>query len=150
MCTPKNQQSLGESDVFRYCGAVRFDDTDANGHVNNARYNAYCDEAAMRIFAAGGINVSDSGASGIGAITRRAEYDYLGQLRYGDHFRVESTIEFTKPTRIVFRHSIYMNEADTCVCRCVAYGLWLDFRTQRPHRLTEKEMLSILRGSPMS
>ena len=81
------------SKTFTYRGEIRFDDTDANGRVNNARYNAYCDEAALRIFAAGGMDVSDAGADAIGAITRRAEYDYMGQLRYGDRFRVELTIE---------------------------------------------------------
>ncbi|MEM9366751.1 MAG: thioesterase family protein [Planctomycetota bacterium] len=131
------------SRVFSYSGSVRFDDTDANGHVNNARYNAYCDEAAMQIFAAGGMNVSESGAHGIGAITRRAEYDYLGQLRYGDHFRVDSMIEFPKPTRIVFRHAIYDRSNDACVCRCVAYGLWMDFRTGRPYRLSDEQMSRI-------
>ena len=138
-----------KSKAFKYRGEVRFDDTDANGHVNNARYNAYCDEAAMRVFAAGGLDVSSAGADTIGAITRRAEYDYLEQLRYGDRFRVESTIEFAKPTRIVFRHHIYRDGDDICVCKCVAHGLWMDFRTGRPHKLSEDRMLSILRGLPV-
>ena len=134
------------SQVFTYFGSVRFDDTDANGHVNNARYNAYCDEAAMQIFAAGGMDVSKAGINAIGAITRRAEYDYLGQLRYGDRFRVESTIEFTKPTRIVFRHDVYQTDDNVCVCKCVAFGNWMDFRTGRPHKLGEDQMLKILLG----
>ncbi|MEL6898832.1 MAG: thioesterase family protein, partial [Planctomycetota bacterium] len=46
-----------ESRVFEYFGTVRFDDTDANLHVNNGRYNAYCDEAALQVFALGGIDV---------------------------------------------------------------------------------------------
>ncbi|MEL6106153.1 MAG: thioesterase family protein [Planctomycetota bacterium] len=134
------------SQVFTYCASVRFDDTDANGHVNNARYNAYCDEAAMRVFAAGGMDVAAAGASGIGAITRRAEYEYLSQLRYGDAYIVKSTIQFTKPTRIVFRHEVHRESDQECVCRCTAYGLWMDFRTGRPHKLSADRMLSILGG----
>ena len=135
-----------QSKTFSYLGSVRFDDTDANGHVNNARYNAYCDEAAMKVFAAGGMDVANAGVDAIGAVTRRAEYEYLAQLRYGDEFKVESTIEFPKPTRAIFRHSVSRIEGDVCVCRCVAYGLWMDFRTGRPHRLSHQRMRSILFG----
>lgn len=134
------------SRTFQYFGTVRFDDTDANVHVNNGRYNAYCDEAALQVFAQGGMNVSDANGTAIGAITRRAEYEYLGQLKYADRFRVDSTIEFTRPTRIVFRHNIYRVDTETCVCRCQAHGLWMDFRTGRPHRLSEEAMTCILRG----
>ncbi|MEO1526706.1 MAG: thioesterase family protein [Planctomycetota bacterium] len=134
------------SKTFFYQSSVRFDDTDANGHVNNARYNAYCDEAAMGVFAAGGIDVSTAGVSTIGAITRRAEYDYLAQLRYGDQFVVESTIEFTKPTRIVFYHAIHRAADRQCVCRCVAHGLWMDLRTGRPQKLSPDQMLRLLNG----
>lgn len=135
------------SPTFTHCGSVRFDDTDANGHVNNARYNAYCDEAAMCIFARGGMDVAAAGASGIGAVTRRAEYEYLGQLRYGDEYIVESTIQFTKPTRIVFRHEVQRRADNECVCRCTAYGLWMDFRTGRPHKLSDDRMQRILNGA---
>ena len=135
------------SQTFEYFGTVRFDDTDANVHVNNGRYNAYCDEAALQVFARGGMDVSDANGTGIGAITRRAEYEYPGQLKYADQFRVDSTITFTKPTRIVFRHSIFRVATETCVCRCEAHGLWMDFRTGRPHRLSEQAMSNILHGS---
>lgn len=143
----EKRKSVGQrSQTFTFTGSVRFDDTDANGHVNNANYNAYCNEAAMQIFAIGGMDVSRAGSDTIGAVARRAEYDYLGQLRYGDRFRVESTIEFPKPTRAVLRHSIYLVDDDSCVCRCTSYGLWMDFRTGRPHKLSEDRMLRILRG----
>lgn len=135
-----------ESRVFEYFGTVRFDDTDANLHVNNGRYNAYCDEAALQVFALGGIDVRNASGKAVGAITLRAEYEYLGQLKYPDRFRVDSTIQFAKPTRIVFRHSIFRVDSETCVCRCVAHGLWMDFRTGRPHRLSDEAMGEILRG----
>ncbi|MEM7478953.1 MAG: thioesterase family protein [Planctomycetota bacterium] len=149
MAQSREKQNDGSevSRVFSYFGTVRFDDTDANVHVNNGRYNAYCDEAALQVFAAGGIRVENANGMTIGAITRRAEYEYLGQLKYPDRFRVDSTIEFPKPTRIVFRHSIFQADSEVCVCRCVAHGLWLDFKTGRPHRLSEDERVSILRGS---
>lgn len=143
--TTSKQNVLGVvSRTYTHFGVVRFDDTDANAHVNNGRYNAYCDEAALRVFAAGGIDVGIAGGQSVGAITRRAEYEYLGQLRYPESFRVDSTIEFTKPTRIVFRHSIFRMGSEACVCRCVAYGLWMNFQTGRPHRLTEDTMASLL------
>ncbi|MEL7500140.1 MAG: thioesterase family protein [Planctomycetota bacterium] len=147
----ENPNPLGRlSDTFVYYGRVRFDDTDANGHVNNGRYNAYCDEASMQIFDLGGMNISKVGNNAIGAITRRAEYQYLGQLVYGDQFRVESTIEFTKPTRINFRHEIFEVDSNRCVCKCSVSGLWMDFRTGRPHRLDEDQMMRMLNGVPKS
>ena len=114
---------------------VVWSDIDANGHVNNKHYNSYCDESIMRIFAAAGIDLNTISSDGIGPVTYKAEYEYLAELKYGDTIEVETVVTFPKMTRAVFDHVIRKSQSDEVVCRARTYGLWVNHRTKKPHRM---------------
>ena len=56
---------------------VRYADTDALGHVNNAVYNTYAELARIAFFGEVGVDVSN-------LILARVAVDYRRQLRFGD------------------------------------------------------------------
>jgi|GEM_PF-2285465 len=141
--SPKNVLNRA-SKTFVFEGTVRFSDVDSNRHVNNSVYSTYCEEATLHVFACGGVEALSSDKEPIAPVVRRAEYDYLGELRYGDAFRIESTIVFSKPTRGVLNHSVIRKSDGECVCRCVSHGFWMNLDTNRPHRLSEKEIAVFL------
>ena len=70
---------------------VRFADTDAQGHVNNAAYLTYCETARIRYWTDVTGEVFAQGAEGARSlILAEARITYRAQVRYGDVVTVES------------------------------------------------------------
>ena len=67
---------------------VRFHELDPLGHVNNATYLTYLEQAAIDHAAAGGYDAERLRALGGVFIARRHEIDYLRPARAGDWLRV--------------------------------------------------------------
>lgn len=66
--------------------AVRFSDLDAMGHVNNAAYLSYLEEARISYFNKV-FNIPKNNLS-FGAVIARIEIDYLNQIKLGDEVEV--------------------------------------------------------------
>lgn len=111
---------------------VRFSDTDVNGHVNNQNYNSYCDEAKMKAFVTSGVDLEKMKREGIGPIVYKAEYEYLGDLKYPDTVIVKTKVEFIKKTRAIFHQELYRESDEKLVCRVRSYGMWINFDTKKP------------------
>ena len=65
--------------AFSYPARMRFSDTDAMGHVNNARFLSYLEDARIELFrwlVARGAGIAESGV-----IVARIEIDYVRPLR---------------------------------------------------------------------
>jgi acyl-CoA thioester hydrolase len=65
---------------------VRFADTDALGHVNNASFAQYAEAARLDFFKQLGVDVTS-------IILARLAIDFRSQVRYGDALHVETQIE---------------------------------------------------------
>ncbi|PJZ58682.1 acyl-CoA thioesterase [Leptospira barantonii] len=111
---------------------VRFSDTDVNGHVNNQNYNSYCDEAKMKAFVTSGVDLEKMKQEGIGPIVYKAEYEYLGDLKYPDTVIVKTKVEFIKKTRAIFHQELYRESDEKLVSRVRSYGMWINFETKKP------------------
>ncbi len=66
--------------------SVRFSDLDAMGHVNNAAYLSYLEEARIAYFNKV-LNIPNNNLA-FGAVIARIEIDYIKQIRLGDQVEV--------------------------------------------------------------
>ena len=125
---------------------VMFSDIDWNGHVNNKHYCSYCDESIMHMFDSSGIDLHEMSKQGIGPITHKAEYEYKGELKYGDRVKIISSVKFPKKTRAIMEHSIYNATTGELACRAVTYGIWINLKTKRLHKLPDEILEKMLEG----
>ena len=125
---------------------VMFCDIDGNGHVNNKHYSSYCDEAMMHMFRTSGIDINGMASQKIGPVIYKAEYEYKGELTYGDTARVTSTVTFPRKTRALCEHVIENGETGEIVCRARSYGTWINLETKRLHRFPDSVRERMLLG----
>jgi acyl-CoA thioester hydrolase len=82
--------------LLRHRLSVRFRDCDPLGHVNNAVYLTYLEQARFNLWREqlGYIATSASagGARGLGFILARVECDFTAQARYGDELEVRLSL----------------------------------------------------------
>jgi 4-hydroxybenzoyl-CoA thioesterase len=102
--------------VRRLRRAVRFEEVDAAGIVFFARYLGYCHEGMEDFFSElpggyAGIVVEQ----GLGFPAVHTKCDYLGPLRYGDVFDIETTIDRVGTTSVIFRYRLVKDDG-TRVC----------------------------------
>ncbi|MCB9595769.1 MAG: acyl-CoA thioesterase [Sandaracinaceae bacterium] len=77
---------------FEYPLAVRFADTDAQGHVYFANYLTFCDEALSAYMRHLGCAWQDLVADGVDMFYRNATCEFRGSARFEDVVRVEPSI----------------------------------------------------------
>ncbi|HKJ82113.1 MAG TPA: thioesterase family protein [Ignavibacteriaceae bacterium] len=65
---------------------VRFSDLDAMGHVNNATYLSYLEEARIAYY--NDVMKKDSDSLDFNAVVARIEIDYVSQIRLGDKVEI--------------------------------------------------------------
>lgn len=83
-----------------YRRKVRYWDVDANGHVFNARYFVYWDDALTDFFEEAGLNFGTYG--GPLWVTRRTECDFRGEAHIGDHLATTVGVEKIGNTSVTF------------------------------------------------
>ena len=91
--------------LFSHRLEVRFRDCDALGHVNNAVYLTYLEQARFNHWKAIGI----AGASGErvpGVILARAEIDYRRPAQYGDVIEIRLGIAATGRTSFTYEYEV--------------------------------------------
>jgi acyl-CoA thioester hydrolase len=128
---------------------VRFRDCDPLGHVNNAVYLTYLEQARVTLwknqlnFVAR--SAADTGPRGLGFILARVECDFRAQARYGDWLDVKLSLgDFGRSS---FNYTYEIVNADTggLVASAKTVLVWFDYDAQKPAALDEatKAKLSI-------
>ncbi|TGL63292.1 acyl-CoA thioesterase [Leptospira sarikeiensis] len=122
---------------------IRFSDTDSNGHVNNAVYNSFSEEAIFALFKESGWDKRKFEELQIGPIVLKAEYEYLKELKYPDTVKVLTKVEVLSKTRAVFRQEIFSLNNDKLACKVTNHGMWLDLKRKRPISLPEEVLRNL-------
>jgi acyl-CoA thioester hydrolase len=115
---------------------VRWSDLDAYGHVNNARYLTYLEEARVAmIFTA----ASEQGVSSFeqGMVIARHEIDYLRPVDYTDQVRIEMWVENLRAGSFTIAYEIF--NGDEVACRAQSVCVPFDLAARAARRLTEEE-----------
>ena len=105
---------------------VRFRDVDAMGHVNNAVYSTYLEQARIAIL--GGLEPF---------ILARVEIDFQAELREGEEVEVRSRCSHVGTKSFTLDHEIWTGERRVAVAKSVLVGYDYDVGASVP--LTENQ-----------
>ncbi len=85
-----------------YSRTVRFSDTDCQGHVFNANYFVYVDDAVTDYLAAVGLPYAEITRRGYDLVLARAECDFRSAAVLGEVLETEIRVERVGNTSMVF------------------------------------------------
>lgn len=119
---------------------VRYSEIDAYGHVNNANYARYMQEAAFEASAAAGFDLNWYAANDYLFVVRASHIEYLQQAVYGDTLEVRTWVSDAR--RVSSRRQYEIRNSATGVMVCKAHTDWVLIRksTLRPAALTPAMM----------
>lgn len=103
---------------------VRFSDTDMLGHVNNASYFTYMEEARCRF-------VEDIGLRDVPLILASAKVDFRAQTFYGEHLLIETWVPRIGTSSVDMANRILRKETGEVVFEGVAVIVFFDYNTQK-------------------
>lgn len=109
---------------------VRYVECDAYGHVNNANYLRYMQEAAFAASAAVGYDTRRYDELGQIWLVRETEIEYLKPLMYDDEFEIKTWVADFR--RVRSRRMYEFRKADELVARGMTDWVYLDQATLRP------------------
>jgi acyl-CoA thioester hydrolase len=101
---------------FLTCVRVRFHEVDALGHVNNAAYLTYLEQAAIDHAALAGFDMARMRELGGLFIARRHELDFLKPAYERDLLQIETWIDEVRGARAIRRYEVRRieNGGDRC------------------------------------
>ena len=102
---------------------IRFGDTDALGHVNNAVYASYAELGRIDYIARVGLPAT-------GFILARLAMDFRRQVLLGEKCRITTEIARVGTTSMTMRQVMYADEEVACEYEAVV--VWFDYETNRP------------------
>ena len=126
---------------------VRFADTDAQGHVNNAVYLTYCETARIKYWTDVTGELFAQGSEGARSlILAEARITYRAQVFYGDEVTVESRATRIGRTSFTLEHRL-LATAPGGPDRLVAVGdsilVRFDYTLQRPVPLSPENIAAL-------
>jgi len=111
---------------------VRHYECDAYGHVNQANYLRYMQEAAFDASAAAGYDLTRYEAMGHHWLVRETDIEYLRPLRYGDSVQVKTWVADFRRVRSRRAYELRLAESGELVARAHTDWVFLDSATLRP------------------
>ncbi|MBA2305420.1 MAG: acyl-CoA thioesterase [Acidobacteria bacterium] len=124
--------------IFVHRLDVRFRDCDPMGHVNNAVYLTYLEQARFAHWrAVWGVNVEGSPEGTPGVILARAEIDYRLPAKYGDVLEVRIGLERVGRTSFTYVYEI-ADPGGRIVAEARSVQVMYDYASRTPVPLTAK------------
>jgi acyl-CoA thioester hydrolase len=115
---------------------VRFRDCDGLGHVNNAVYLTYLEQARFALWRAQlgftGRPAAAGAPRGPGVIMARAEIDFRAQARYGDELEVRLHLAAIGRTSFTYTYDIVRLEDERVLASAKTVQVWFDYDAERP------------------
>ncbi len=125
--------------MFTHETSVRFGDTDAMGHVNNAAFSSYLEDARVGFFLA----VSGSTIGLAGLILARTEIDFVKPILFGvGPVRTTTWVESVGTKS--FRMGYTMEQDGAVVARAASVQVAFDYQAGASRALTEAERAALL------
>jgi acyl-CoA thioester hydrolase len=140
--------------IFTHLLEVRFRDCDAMGHVNNAVYLTYLEQARFSHWRATGLATmtldSSPAAAGAppdvpGVILARAEIDYRRPAKYGDVLRVHVGVAAIGRTSFTYEYEI-VDAAGELVASARTVIVRFDYAAGRPVPISDEIKLALTRS----
>jgi acyl-CoA thioester hydrolase len=132
-----------------YTRKVRFSDSDIQGHVFNANYVVYFDDAITDYMDAAGLPYSEITARGHDMVLARVECDYRSPGVLGESLEVGVGVERVGNTSLVFGLRIREAAEKRVIAEGKEIYVILDHATHRPTQVPDymREAVGRLQGS---
>jgi acyl-CoA thioester hydrolase len=120
---------------------VRFSDCDPLGHVNNAVYLTYIEQARIELWRrqVGPLSrLRPDGSRGEGFILARAEVDFRSQARDGDELEVRLALGGFGRSSAVYEYEIVDVGSGRLVAEAKTVQAWFDYDANKTVPLTEE------------
>ena len=136
--------------LIRHRLNVRFSDCDPLGHVNNAKYLTYLEQARVALWRKqAGLELRDAaahgGRRGEGFILARTEIDFRSPAYDGDELEVRLSLEKFGRTSTTYAYEIVDVTTGQTVAEARSVLVWYDYEASRPVPLSDrtKALLSV-------
>ncbi|OKH55246.1 4-hydroxybenzoyl-CoA thioesterase [Calothrix sp. HK-06] len=116
---------------------VRHYEMDALGHVNNAVYQNYLEQAAIEHSESLGFNFELYQELGGVFVMRRVEIDYLRPAVASDTLEITTWLEEIRGTRARRRYEIRKQNQNDLFVTAEALWVWVDTKTMRPRPIPD-------------
>jgi acyl-CoA thioester hydrolase len=115
------------------------------GHVNNARYFTYMEEARVHFLE------ETVGLRQVPLILASAKVDFRAQTFYGEHLAIESWVSRIGNSSFDISCQMFREADGTVVFEGVAVLVYFDYATQRPVSIPDslREMLTKYQDEPL-
>jgi acyl-CoA thioester hydrolase len=128
--------------LLRYRLIVRFSDCDPLGHVNNAVYLTYLEQARIVLWRAQiGLFWSRRAAEGLprgeGFILARVEIDFRAQAYDGDELEVRLGLAGFGRTSATYDYEIVNTQAGELIATARTVQVWFDYDGGKPVPITD-------------
>ncbi|MBC2878108.1 MULTISPECIES: acyl-CoA thioesterase [Streptomyces] len=130
---------------FTYACPLRWADADANGHINNAVFLRYMEEARTRMFRQV-LPTDEDGRRRNAFVVARSVVDYRAPLDYRDE-PVEVHVWVTKGAAATFDLAYEIRDDDRLYAEATTTIVAYNLNTGRPRRLSEDEQDFLARYS---
>ncbi|MEH1838062.1 MAG: thioesterase family protein [Nostoc sp.] len=117
---------------FKTLLRVRHYEMDALGHVNNAVYQNYLEQAAIEHSEYLGLTLDVYRQVGGVFVMRRVEIDYLRPAVAGDTLEVTTWLKEMRGTRALRCYEIRKQNQENLLVTAEALWVWVDAQTMRP------------------
>jgi acyl-CoA thioester hydrolase len=127
---------VGVASRYSYDCPVRWSDLDAYGHVNNARFLTFYEEARVALMFTQA-RLDGVGTLADGIVIARHEVDYLRPVDHSATVRIEMWIEDLRSSRITVAYELFAGPELASRARTVCVPFDLD--AGRPRRVSDAE-----------
>lgn len=117
--------------IHEFTFAIAWGDMDALGHVNNARYFDYFQEARIDWLHQLGMNLTSES----GPVVVEAACTFLKPVVYPAILTLKSRLENPGRTSIIMRHFLFQNETLMAEGHCKL--VWVNYTSARPVELPD-------------
>lgn len=121
---------------------VRRYETDSFGHVNNAVYLNYLEEAGCNTMEQLGFPVAALKQQGIIILLKKATLDFKSPATYGDTLTIESWLIDLQQASGTWRHEVY-NQDRKLILVADDMGVFLSTATGRPIRIPDAILAAV-------
>ncbi len=125
---------------------VRRYETDVLGHVNNAVYLSYLEQAAVEHSDSLGLNLEHYRELGGVWVLRHMEIDYLRSALEGDLLDITTWLHEMRGVRAIRRYEIRRANDNELLLKAEALWVWVSFTTMRPRPIPQ-EVLAIFESA---
>ncbi|PID49483.1 MAG: thioesterase [Proteobacteria bacterium] len=123
---------------------IRWGDMDAYGHVNNAMYFRYMEEARVQMVADWG--AADIAAQHEGPVVITAGCTFLKSVVYPNNMRIDCYVGEPGRSSIMSYYELYASsDPEHMVCEGYAKIVWVDHREARSIAIPEKILETIVK-----